>query len=91
MDAELPYWENKNKKNLTYIKLYVGKSCYICLYKSLYLPFYSIEHTTSIKGIIKNYDETFLDVSVPVRKKTYSLILDINNISAIAAEDENNN
>ncbi len=51
------------------------------------LSFYSSFFLSSIEAVIQSYDGYFLKVSIPLKKKNYSGIFTISNISGIVAEE----
>ena len=84
---ESPYWENSFKINSEYIKRYIGKTCYIGLKYPILLSFFSYSYVNEIKAIIRGFDGIFLDLLIPVKKKTYSTILSIHSVQTISIEE----
>ena len=88
-EKERPYWEDRNIADSKFIKKFLDKNCFIYLKKSIFLSFYSSSHIWELKAIIKDFDRYFLFVLIPVKKKTYSCMLTIDNVESIAAEENN--
>ena len=86
-EKETPYYDKMNKIDSEYIKKYIGKNCYICFKKPIFLKFLSSTSLITIEAVIQSYDGYFLNVSIPLKKKNYSGIFDISNIIGIVAEE----
>ena len=95
MENETPYWENNNNKinnniktNYELISKFIGKICEISFNKGIIIPSISSVLIYNVKGIIQEYNNTYLLVKIALKKKNCISLFDNSNISAITMVEE---
>ena len=91
MENETPYWENLNinRKCCKFFSKFIGKNCDIGLKGyDIYIPPYStLSGTTSIKGVLQDFDGDYLLIKHTIKKKNYLTVLHLQDIASVSIED----
>ena len=88
MEEETSHWNNKNKKDISYIKGFIGKNCLISFEKHVVFPSSGFAGDHSIQATIQDCNESYLIIKFDYKKKKYISALDINNITGITFEEQ---
>ena len=94
MEEETPHWKNE-KISSKLLNKFIGKSCEIHFKKAFYIQAYN-EYKAFLNGVINEYDDKFIDVSISVTNKVkkenitkkYNYLIELDNILAIGIEEK---